>query len=148
MQNTWFFNVFSMFFIIPHLRALSENHLTIVRNTLFERVERPIAFDKRVFCIPDPQNGRRRLSGTFLEAPLATFLALLRALGRSWARLGRSWDTLGALLGCLGELLRRSWDDHGTLWGVHETIWGALGGFLGLHWTLWGAFQASWVDLG
>ena len=89
-----------MLFVIPHLRALSENHLTIVRNTLLEQFERPIAFDKRVFCIPDPQNGRRGLSGTVLEAPLATFWALLAALGRAWGALGtllgRSWGVLGS----------------------------------------------------
>ena len=89
---------FSIVFAIPHLRALSENQLTIVKNTLLERLERPIAFDKHVFCIPDPQNGRRELSRTVLEAPLATFWALLAALGRAWGAfgtlLGRSWGVL------------------------------------------------------
>ena len=106
-----------MLFAIPHLRALSENHLTIVRNTLLERFERPIAFDKRVFCIPDPQNGRRGLSGTFLEAPLATFWALLAALGRAWgalgALLGHSSGALGVSWGALKALLGRSWDALG-----------------------------------
>ena len=98
---------FSMFFAIPHLRALSENHMTIVKNTLLERFERPIAFDKHVFCIPDPQNGRRGLSAKVLEAPLATFWALLAALGRPWARLGRAW-------GALGTLFLRSWGVLGS----------------------------------
>ena len=102
--------VFSKIFIIPHLRALSENHLTIVRNRLL-----------------GPLFGRSWALLAALGRAWGALGTLLGCLGellrRSWYDHGTLWGVHETIWGALGGFSGLHW----TLWGALEPSWVDLG---------------------